>query len=118
MHSQWVALRVWVLDARRPWNLSNVFGGQVETLPLQENPNNVPRRIPGVDKGCIQRGYKPGRGGIIVFDDGDITDELEAERHAYCALAEMPEIEDDLNDDEEDEEELPTTKKRKVLVRS
>lgn len=107
-------VEVWVLDARRPWNLSNVFGGQVKLLPLQETANNASRRIPGVDKGCIQRGYKPDRGGIIVFDDGDIVDDLIAERDAYCALADMPEVEDHGDDeDDEDEEDLPTTKKRK-----
>jgi cell division control protein 45 len=106
---------VWVLDARRPWNLSNVFGGLAETAPLQETTTNAPRRTPGVDKGCIQRGYKHGNGGIIVFDDGDIADELEAERNAYSALAEMPEVGDELNDDEdeEDEEDTQNTKKRK-----
>ena len=106
-------VEIWILDARRPWNLSNVFGGQAEIVPLQEISNNAPRRTPGVDKGCIQRGYKPGRGGIIVFDDGDIADDLAAERDAYCALADMPEIDDDGNDDDENEEELPTTNKRK-----
>ncbi len=107
-------VEVWVLDARRPWNLSNLFGGQAEVLPLQETTNSAPRRVPGVDRGCIQQGYKPGLGGIIVFDDGDVADDLEAEREAYCALAEMPEVEDDGNEGDPDaEEDLPATKKRK-----
>ncbi|RMZ89174.1 hypothetical protein DV736_g3607, partial [Chaetothyriales sp. CBS 134916] len=74
---------VWVLDARRPWNLSNVFGGLPETVLLPQLDLDTPRRIPGVDRGCIQRSYKPGRGGIVVFDDGDIADELGAERDAF-----------------------------------
>ncbi|RMZ82647.1 hypothetical protein DV738_g1640, partial [Chaetothyriales sp. CBS 135597] len=57
---------VWILDARRPWNLSNVFGGLPEAVPQP----GAPQRVPGVDKGCIQMSYKPGRGGIVVFDDG------------------------------------------------
>ena len=50
------------------------------------------------------------------FDDGDIADDLEAERSAYCALAEMPELDDDENDEDGedgDEEDVPVTKKRK-----
>ncbi|KPI35816.1 uncharacterized protein AB675_11095 [Cyphellophora attinorum] len=113
---------VWVLDARRPWNLHNVFGGQPPIMPLQETDANIRRKVPGVDKGCIQRAYKPGKGGVIVFDDGDIVDELNAERDAYCALVDMPEVdddedgEDDEDDDEHDEIEddhTSTSKKRK-----
>ena len=99
-------VEVWVLDARRPWNLSNVFGGLPDTLPLQQMAGSNNRRIPGVEKGCIQRSYKPGKGGIIVFDDGDIADELEAERNAYCALVEMPEVEEGDEGDDDDEEEV------------
>ena len=97
-------IEVWVMDARRPWNLSNVFGGQPETTPLQTDAN-APGRIAGVDKGCLQRSYKPGKGGIVVFDDGDIADELVSERDAYCALAEMPEIDEDAHDEDEEEED-------------
>lgn len=118
-------VEVWVLDARRPCNLSNVFGG----LPSEAPVESVVPRIPGVDKGCIQRSYKPGKGGIIVFDDGDIANDLEAERNAYCALAEMPEVEADSDSDEDensgdedtddgqeegtDTERSPSSKKRK-----
>lgn len=104
----------WVLDARRPWNLSNVFGGQPYQQPLAETDGNAARRTPGVDKGCIQRHYRPGKGGIVVFDDGDIADELMTERDAYCALAEMPEIEDgDESEDEDVEESEPSSPSRK-----
>jgi cell division control protein 45 len=111
-------VEVWVLDARRPWNLSNVFGGQADSLPLQEVTANMPRKTPGVDRGCIQRGYKPGKGGIVVFDDGDIIDELDAEREAYCALADMPDVDEDDDIDEEDDDDgedagEPSSKKRK-----
>ena len=83
---------VWVLDARRPWNLANVFGAP----PGGDAQNGeLVRGQLGVDKGRISQSYNPGRGGIIVFDDGDIEEELGAERDAYCALAEMPEVDED-----------------------
>lgn len=114
---------VWVFDARRPWNLSNVFGtqsvaeegGDGQALVLQTE---------GVVKGRVSQQYRPGRGGIFVFDDGDIEDELKAEGEAYCALAEMPELgedddealdesddegvaESETGDDDDDEERIP-----------
>lgn len=92
-------VEVWVLDARRPCNLSNVFGG----LPLEASVEGAVPKIPGVDKGCIQRSYKPGKGGIIVFDDGDISTDLEVERDAYWALTNMPEVEADSDSDEDDD---------------
>ena len=107
-------VEVWVLDARRPCNLSNVFGG----MPLEAQGDNLVPRIPGVDKGCIQRSYKPGKGGIIVFDDGDISNDLEPERNAYCALSEMPEVEVDSDSDEDDGPQtipVPATQKPLLL---
>ncbi|EXJ87873.1 cell division control protein 45 [Capronia coronata CBS 617.96] len=98
-------VEVWVLDARRPWNLSNVFGGEPIETPLGELDVNTRQRHAGVEKGCLQRSYKSGKGGIIVFDDGDIMGELDTERDAYFSLVEMPEIEEDDSDDENDEEE-------------
>ncbi len=88
-------VEVWVIDARRPWNLGNVFGGQSQPQALAEANGNVRNREKGVDRGQIQRSYKPGQGGIIVFDDGDVEEDLNVERDAYCALAEMPDVEDD-----------------------
>jgi cell division control protein 45 len=88
---------VWVIDARRPWNLSNVFGTQAITAAAQEG-QLVPL-TPGVEKGRISEAYRPGRGGIFVFDDGDIVDELQKEGDAYCALAEMPELGEDDDED-------------------
>ncbi len=120
-------VEVWVLDAHRPWNLSNVFGGfplepaasaaaDSQALRALEPPPALTSRMPpGVSAGRIERPYKPGKGGLIVFDDGDIEDGLTAERDAYMALADMPEIEDngeDLGDSEsesEDEEEEEET---------
>ena len=92
-------IEVWVLDARRPWNLDNVFGGQPTSPVLAETNGNARKRACGVDKGRLQRSYKPGSGGIVVFDDGDIDEELNAERDAFYALAEMPEVEDHDIDD-------------------
>ena len=97
-------VEVWVLDARRPWNLSNVFAGHPQPTPVDGSATNIPKRIPGVDRGCIQKNYKPGQGGIIVFDDGDIVEELSAEQDAFCALAEMPEVEQDDPQGEDEEE--------------
>lgn len=108
-------VEVWVLDARRPWNLANVFG-----TPTSEDPatGELVRRQSGVERGKILQNYQSSRGGIIVFDDGDIEEELQAERTAYCALEEMPEVgeEDDLDGESDEEEELSSAqqpKKRK-----
>lgn len=103
-------VEVWVIDSRRPWNLGNVFGG----FPLEaetEFASSYQARTPvGVTAGRIDRAYKPGKGGIVVFDDGDIEDELEPQRDAYMALIEMPDVDDngedlDGSDSEEEEEE-------------
>ncbi|KAI9882364.1 MAG: hypothetical protein M1823_005887 [Watsoniomyces obsoletus] len=103
-------VEVWVVDARRPWNLGNVFGG-MSHLDEQQS------RRRGVDRGRIEQSYHPGQGGIIVFDDGDIDEELGAEREAYCALAQMPDVDDDGEDsDDEDDESINdgrTRRKRK-----
>jgi cell division control protein 45 len=114
-------IEVWVLDARRPWNLDNVFGGQPTPLALNEIDGNARKRGYGVDKGRLQRSYKPGGGGIIVFDDGDIDEELNAERDAFFALAEMPEVDeqdddddsDDSNDEQDETQDKAQNKKRK-----
>lgn len=102
-------VEVWVMDSHRPWNLGNVFGG----FPLElatEGAGLQARCPPGVSAGRIDRTYKPGQGGIIVFDDGDIEDNLSTEKEAYIALLDMPEIEDDGedlgNDYDEDDEDL------------
>ncbi|KAK8051573.1 CDC45-like protein [Apiospora rasikravindrae] len=88
-------VEVWVFDSHRPWNLSNS------------------RAPEGVQAGRVGRAYKPGKGGIIVFDDGDIVESLTTERDAYLALVDMPDIEDDddlygdSDSEEEEEEEVP-----------
>jgi cell division control protein 45 len=93
-------VEVWVVDARRPWNLGNVFAGEPTVQQIDEAGEAINQRQPGVDGGKIERGYKPGKGGIIVFDDGDIEEELNVERDAFLALMDMPEVED--NDDDSD----------------
>ncbi|KAK1759280.1 putative cell division control protein 45 [Echria macrotheca] len=91
-------VEVWVVDAHRPWNLSNVFGG-FPLEPETEEAKTFAARTPvGVHGGRIDRAYKPGKGGIIVMDDGDIEDELSKERDAYIALVDMPEVDDDGED--------------------
>ncbi|CAE7179220.1 hypothetical protein PTT_06647 [Pyrenophora teres f. teres 0-1] len=99
-------VEVWLLDARRPWNLTNVFAAPISHDPAT---GEFVRRQAGVDKGKILQSYQSSRGGIIVFDDGDIEDELQAEREAYAGLEEMPEVgeEDDMSDDSDDQEEQP-----------
>ncbi|KAF1944790.1 DNA replication initiation factor-like protein Cdc45 [Clathrospora elynae] len=110
-------VEVWIMDARRPWNLANVFAAPVSEDPVT---GELVRRQSGVEKGKILQSYQSSKGGIIVFDDGDIEEELQAEREAYAGLEEMPEVgsEDDLDDDsdDQDDEEPPSaqaTNKRK-----
>ncbi|KAI1639817.1 CDC45-like protein [Biscogniauxia mediterranea] len=109
-------VEVWVIDSHRPWNLANVFGG----YPLEPNPDataSYQARAPeGVRAGRVGPSYKPGKGGIVVFDDGDIQEGLGAERDAYLALVDMPEVEDDGevygDSDSESEEEVQEEKPR------
>ncbi|KAF4554409.1 CDC45-like protein [Elsinoe fawcettii] len=86
-------VEVWCLDGRRPWNLQNVFGGVGEGEVVR-----------GVERGRIGRTYRPGRGGVVVFDDGDIEAELGGEREAFCELVKMPELGDEELDDVEESE--------------
>lgn len=89
-------VEVWLVDARRPWNLGNVFGGKPNDAALSDEAGRDRRiREAGVTNGRIEPSYKPGQGGIIVYDDGDIAQDLAKEREAYCQLLQMPDIEDD-----------------------
>lgn len=110
-------VEIWVFDARRPWNLGNVFGGQAGiSQAMADIDVNARRRGRGVDKGRITPAYTSKTGGIIVFDDGDIEEELVNERDAYHALLEMPEVDDDdesTGDTDDDEETQPGSRKRK-----
>ncbi|CCT64329.1 related to sna41 protein [Fusarium fujikuroi IMI 58289] len=104
-------VEVWVMDAHRPWNLGNVFGG-FPLDPETEVSSSYQSRCPtGVNGGMIESAFRPGKGGIIVFDDGDIVDDMQTERNAYLELMEMPEIDDDGEDlgdtDDEDDDENP-----------
>lgn len=108
-------IEVWVVDARRPWNLGNVFGGHPTLPQIEQGGEMVNPRQPGVNGGKIERGYKPGKGGIIVFDDGDIEEDLSTERDAYLALVDMPEVEAQDGDsdgetesEDDDEDEVPS----------
>lgn len=88
------SVEVWLIDARRPWNLGNVFEGDPTAIALREITGDAAARNPDVDNGRILPSYKPGGGGIIVYDDGDIDEELSAEREAYCELTRMQGVED------------------------
>ncbi|KAK5693105.1 DNA replication initiation factor cdc45 [Elasticomyces elasticus] len=108
-------VEVWVVDSHRSWNLENVFAGSGR----------------GVVEGKLGAGYRTGSG-VIVWDEGDIESELGAEREAWFALRDMPEItEEDMaiaegEDSEEEgedaeagaeEDEVPTSsqpRKRKA----
>lgn len=84
-------VNVWVLDSRRPYNLTNVFGracSRPEAL-TDGSEEQLEAEDEGVERGRISRSYKPGRGGIIVFDDGDIEEDLDSERNAYFELENM-----------------------------
>lgn len=97
-------VEVWVIDGRRPWNLNNVFGSS--TILQQTEEGAIVSKRQGVDRGRVLPHYAPGKGGIIVWDDGDIQDDMEAEREAYMALQDMPEItEEDLDIEQEDTED-------------
>lgn len=98
-------VEIWIIDARRPWNLGNVFGGKPPDLPLRESNANSRVRLPDVDMGQIQQSYRPGRGGMIVYDDGDVREELGAEREAYFKLDEMPAIDDDGQESDDSDSE-------------
>ncbi|KAJ5747160.1 uncharacterized protein N7511_008856 [Penicillium nucicola] len=108
-------VEIWVFDARRPWNLGNVFGGQAGMgQAMTEIDANARRRGRGVDKGCITPAYTSKNGGIIVYDDGDIEEELSSEREAYYALLEMPDVDDDdASDDDAEDDTHKGSKKRK-----
>lgn len=111
-------VEIWVFDARRPWNLGNVFGGQAGmSAAMAEIDVNARRCGRGVEKGCITPAYTSKNGGIVVFDDGDIEEELSNEREAYYALLEMPEVDEDDDGSDEDgegDDEMPSgSKKRK-----
>ena len=100
-------VEVWLVDARRPWNLQNVFGGDAGAA--------------GVQRGKVSETYVPGRGGVVVWDDGDVEMSLDKEREAFFELQEMPEIDEhDVVDDEgeselgEDEEKSTMGRKRKA----
>jgi cell division control protein 45 len=104
--SPYSGVEVWVFDAHRPWNLANVFGG-FPLEPADTASSSYQSRSPvGVTGGAIGRSYNCGKGGIIVYDDGDIEGDLTAERDAYLALLDMPDIEEqgdeDLSEDEND----------------
>ena len=96
-------VEVWVFDARRPWNLANVFGGEGQPAVGEMNAT-ARRKMRGVEKGCITSGYTSGNGGIVVYDDGDIEEELGKERDAYCELLAMPEVDEEEEDDADDSE--------------
>ena len=88
-------VEIWVIDARRPWNLNNVFGGKPPDTVLGEVNGNTRSKASEVSYGRLHQNYSPGKGGIIVYDDGDIDEELTTEREAFFALEQMPDIEDD-----------------------
>ena len=94
-------VEIWVIDARRPWHLNNVFGGRPPDTAVQDGKDLSPE----VTFGRLNKSYTPGKGGIIIYDDGDIEEELDGERHAFFELEAMPEVENDGEDLEETDTE-------------
>lgn len=93
-------IEVWLVDARRPWNLGNVFGGDpVETVKDSSTGGLE------VVNGRIGPAYRPGQGGIIVYDDGDIDDDMNPQRDAYCELYRLRDLEDYESESEESGDE-------------
>lgn len=106
--SPYSGVEVWVFDAHRPWNLANVFGGFPLEPPNQVSSSYQSRSPAGITGGAINRSYNSGKGGIVVFDDGDIEGDLMTERDAYLALLDMPDIEeqdDEGSSEDEDDDE-------------
>ncbi|KAL8712586.1 MAG: hypothetical protein Q9220_003117 [cf. Caloplaca sp. 1 TL-2023] len=107
-------VHVWLIDARRPWNLGNVFGGRPDDA-LQDVSGNARLRKQDVVDGQIQPSYTSAHGGIIVYDDGDIDEEMAAEREAFLTLSTMPDVDDNgdhISDSESDDDrEGPTNGK-------
>ncbi|KAJ8606170.1 hypothetical protein MRB53_041177 [Persea americana] len=96
-------VEIWIIDSRRPWNLNNVFG---TGSGLALEPGQESKRAFGIDQGRILPNYRSGHGGIIVFDDGSIDSELEAECSAFAALVDMPHLtEQDVEAGESDDED-------------
>ncbi|KAL7963005.1 CDC45 family [Trichoderma compactum] len=106
--SPYSGVEVWVFDAHRPWNLANVFGG-FPLEPANQVSSSYQSRSPaGITGGAINRSYNSGKGGIVVFDDGDIEGDLMTERDAYLALLDMPDIEeqgDEGSSEDEDDDD-------------
>lgn len=111
---------VWVIDARRPWNLQNVFGAGVSTTSTLNEESGPLVQIAGVDGGRVLASYRSRRGGVIVWDDGDVESDLSGEKEAFMELQKMPEInEDDIalgeaGSDDEDQPGSSQGRKRKA----
>ena len=117
-------VEIWIVDARRPWHLNNVFGGRPPDTAVRDVNGDDKDLSPELTLGRLNKSYTPGKGGIIIYDDGDIEEELDGERHAFFELEAMPEVEDDGEDlgetDTESEGETGpqrsrSSKKRKSL---
>lgn len=94
-------VEVWLFDARRPWNLGNIFGGDPQNLPGTRPATSIQ------DRGRLTANHKAGHGGIIVYDDGDIEAELIAEREAYCTLLEMGDVDNESSPSDDEQESEP-----------
>ena len=101
-------VEVWLIDARRPWNLGNVFAGDPDVISMRELSGNPEVKNSDVHNGRILPSYKPGLGGIIAYDDGDIEQDLGLEQEAYCELYKMQGMEDldDESGDSDDESDI------------
>lgn len=110
-------VEVWVVDARRPWNLQNIFGSGAVTAGTSSDGSSVEQWRAGVENSRVLPSYRAGKGGIIVWVDENVQNELAAEREAFAELQKMPEIgEQDLMLDgvesDNDEDEPSQSRKR------
>ncbi|KAK5175295.1 DNA replication initiation factor cdc45 [Saxophila tyrrhenica] len=105
-------VEVWCIDARRPWNLQNLFGSVPSPAELPGLDSAAEARRRGVDQGRIMPTYKFGKGGVIVWVDEDVGTDLAAEREALAELQKMPEIDEQdliLEGAESDDEGEPSS---------
>lgn len=77
-------VRLHVIDSHRPHSLENIF--QSGTDLVDDDTQSTPE--------------------VIVWDDGHVEDDLQAEKDAFQAVRYLPESDSDLSEDEESEDEL------------
>ena len=96
-------IEIWILDARRPYNLANVFGSTTQLGPNGEPGAGTTK---GVNEGQVTKTFKAETGGIIIWDDGDIQEDLAAQKLAHFALNRMQNDVSQLGEVDENEADI------------